>query len=129
MADPLAPAPDELQQNLQMFVNDRLELVPSQDPHRGLFARDRAGRPRLLVEDGHLSQYCAGAVSRQRDLASFMVEMYADLTLQDTAELGADVPLREDRFALGVGPSHHEAIDAGQLLKRQRAEQRHLLTG
>jgi hypothetical protein len=64
-------------------------------------------------------------VARERDLAPRVVEVDADLALDDHVKLGADVAAAEDRLALDVVTRDHEPVDARQLLERQRAEQRH----
>src|ERR1700730_18279337 len=58
---------------------------------------------------------------------SITIEVDSDLALQDHEQLGADIAFREHRFVLDVVASDHQAVDACELLQRQRAEKRYPL--
>src|SRR5579872_827363 len=66
-------------------------------------------------------------MSRERQLPSRAVEMNAHLALDDDIKLGAGVTLAEDRLAFDVMTRDHQTVDRGQLVERERAEERHLL--
>src|SRR5712671_759015 len=54
-----------------------------------------------------------------------VVEVHADLAVEHDVQLCADVTLSEDRLSLDVMSRHHQAVDAGQLFQRKRAEEGH----
>src|SRR5712692_575099 len=85
--DALAQVLDELQQDLRVLVDERLQPVPAQHAHRRGVTRLRAGRPRLVVEHRHLADHRARPQTSQRDLAALVVEVDADLSFEHYEQL------------------------------------------
>src|ERR1700674_4360133 len=110
-----------------MLVNDRLHPVAPEHADGRVLRRLRARGSRLVVEDRHLPHDLAGTVPGEGDLVTVVVEMNADLALENNVQLRADVALAEDRLALDVVPRHHQAIDARELFESEGAEQRNAL--
>src|ERR1700736_5710 len=122
--DALAQVLYELQQDLWVLVDERLQSVPSQHSNGGCVARLRTGRTRLVVEHGHLAQNRARSEPSQRDLPAFVVEVDADLAFEHHEKLGSNVALDEDRLALSVVAGGPQTGDASHALPRPRARRR-----
>src|SRR6266581_8938660 len=63
----------------------------------------------------------------ERHLATRMIEVNADLPVDNDVELRADITAAEHGLAFRVMPRDHQPVDARELIERERAEERDLL--
>src|SRR5438105_14547177 len=101
-----------------MLMHDGLQTVPAQHADGRVGHGLRARRAWLLIEDRHLPHHVSRAMPGKRHLATAMVEMDADLTVDDHVKLRTDVTTPKHRVTVHVMTGHHEAVDARQLLQR-----------